>query len=683
MQTVMIVGAGKRGMAMIQIIQDSIMLDVKAVIDLKEEAPGILWAKERGIQTASDWRPFIKEKVDIIIEVTGNQEVYREIRQASGKESVLIPTSVAYMLIKLFNDKEKLISKIQKETYKYNLIFNSIDDGMVVINNDENVILLNKSAERMIGIKMEDALGKRISTIIPNGMLPRVLRTRTIESNQEVILENDLKVISTRIPIIENNGLLIGAFSVFKDISEAVHMAEQITDLKEIETKLKAIFYSSDEAISVVDEEGIGIMINPAYTRITGLTENQVIGKPATTDIAVGESVHMKVLKTRRAVRGVAMLVGPNKKEVVVNGAPVIVDGKLKGSVGIIRDVSELKNLNRELHRAKQMIRTLEAKYSFEDIIGSSEVMKIAIEQAKLAAKTPATILLRGESGTGKELFAHAIHNGSNRKFNKFIRVNCASLSETLLESELFGYEDGAFTGAKRGGKKGLFEEADNGSIFLDEIGELSLSTQVKLLRVLQESEITRVGGTQSIPLNVRIIAATNVHLEKAMVDGKFREDLYYRLNQMPIFIPPLRKRKGDLKPLCIRLIEKINQEYGRNVEGVTKKALSRLEKYDWPGNIRELDNMIRRAIIFMNYNETFIDAEHLVDSSSEVESTAIIPSEGTLTERIEEYEKLIIEKTLAKNNGNKTKSAKELGLSIRNLYYKLEKYNLANSSMK
>ena len=683
MQTVMIVGAGKRGMAMIQIIQDSIMLDVKAVIDLKEEAPGILWAKERGIETASDWRPFIEEKVDIIIEVTGNQEVYREIRQASGKESVLIPTSVAYMLIKLFNDKEKLISKIQKETYKYNLIFNSIDDGMVVINNDENVILLNKSAERMIGIKMEDALGKRISTIIPNGMLPRVLRTRTIESNQEVILENDLKVISTRIPIIENNGLLIGAFSVFKDISEAVHMAEQITDLKEIETKLKAIFYSSDEAISVVDEEGIGIMINPAYTRITGLTENQVIGKPATTDIAVGESVHMKVLKTRRAVRGVAMLVGPNKKEVVVNGAPVIVDGKLKGSVGIIRDVSELKNLNRELHRAKQMIRTLEAKYSFEDIIGSSEVMKIAIEQAKLAAKTPATILLRGESGTGKELFAHAIHNGSDRKFNKFIRVNCASLSETLLESELFGYEDGAFTGAKRGGKKGLFEEADNGSIFLDEIGELSLSTQVKLLRVLQESEITRVGGTQSIPLNVRIIAATNVHLEKAMVDGKFREDLYYRLNQMPIFIPPLRKRKGDLKPLCIRLIEKINQEYGRNVEGVTKKALSRLEKYDWPGNIRELDNMIRRAIIFMNYSETFIDAEHLVDSSSEVESTAIIPSEGTLTERIEEYEKLIIEKTLAKNNGNKTKSAKELGLSIRNLYYKLEKYNLANSSMK
>ena len=168
--------------------------------------------------------------------------------------------------------------------------------------------------------------------------------------------------------------------------------------------------------------------------------------------------------------------------------------------------------------------------------------MKIAIDQARLAAKTPATILLRGESGTGKELFAHAIHNASDRKYNKFIRVNCAALSETLLESELFGYEEGAFTGAKRGGKRGLFEEADNGSIFLDEIGELTMHIQVKLLRVLQENEITRVGGTKPISLNVRVIAATNVNLEKGMANGSFREDLYYRLNQMPIYIPALKK---------------------------------------------------------------------------------------------------------------------------------------------
>ena len=229
------------------------------------------------------------------------------------------------------------------------------------------------------------------------------------------------------------------------------------------------------------------------------------------------------------------------------------------------------------------------------------------MEQARLAAKTPATIFLRGESGTGKELFAHAIHNASDRKYNKFIRVNCAALSETLLESELFGYEEGAFTGAKRGGKRGLFEEADNGSIFLDEIGELTMNTQVKLLRVLQENEITRVGGTKPISLNVRVIAATNVNLEKGMANGSFREDLYYRLNQMPIYIPALRKHKKDIGLFCAHLIEKINQEYGRNVEGLTDAALTRLMDYDWPGNVRELDNVLRRAIIFMQYNETLI----------------------------------------------------------------------------
>ena len=180
MQTVMIVGAGKGGMAIIQIIQDSIVLDVQAVIDLKADAPGIQWAKKRGIQTGSDWRPFINRKVDMIVEVTGSEEVYRELRQVCSRETVLIPSSVAHMLIKLFKDKEKLISKIQKETYKYNLIFNSVNDGMIVINNDENIVLLNHSAEKLIGIDRNKALGKHISQVVPMSELPRVLRTRTI-----------------------------------------------------------------------------------------------------------------------------------------------------------------------------------------------------------------------------------------------------------------------------------------------------------------------------------------------------------------------------------------------------------------------------------------------------------------------------------------------------------------------
>ena len=489
--------------------------------------------------------------IDIIIEATGQDEVFNELLNNSTNQQVLIPASVAFVVVKLFDDKTELMKKSQNDSYKHNLIFNSTNDGMIVIDKEERIMILNKSAEKMIGIQKNEGIGKPITDIISASLLPRVLRTRRTECNQELLLNNGLKIISTRIPIIDEHDHLIGGIAIFKDITEAVGLAEQITDLREVQTKLQAIFTSSDEAISVVDEHGYGIMVNPAYTRITGLTEEQVIGMPATTDISEGESVHMKVLLTRRAVRGVQMRVGTNKKEVIVNGAPIIVDGKLKGSVCVIHDVSEIKNLNRELNRARQIIRTLEAKYSFADIIGTSEEIKIAIEQASLAAKTPATILLRGESGTGKELFAHAIHDASDRKYNKFIRVNCAALSESILESELFGYEEGAFSGAKRGGKKGLFEEANNGSIFLDEIGELTINTQAKLLRVLQEHEITRVGGTQAISLNVRVIAATNINLEKGMVNGSFREDLYYRLNRMPIQIPPLRKRKEDIESLC------------------------------------------------------------------------------------------------------------------------------------
>lgn len=572
------------------------------------------------------------------------------------------------------------------ESMIHELIFNSTNDGMIVINNDEKIILYNKSAEKIIGEIDSDVIGKHIHEVIPLSGLPRVLRTRRIETNQEIRLNNGRKIISTRLPIIDENGRLNGALSVFKDITEAVRLAEEITNLKEVETKLQAIFNSSDEAISVVDENGRGMMINPAYTRITGLTESQIIGKPATTDIAEGESVHMKVLKTRRAVRGVSMKVGPNRKEVIVNGAPVIVDGKLKGSIGVIRDVSEIQALSRELHKARQIIRTLEAKYTFEDIIGTAAEMKTAIEQAKLAAKTPATILLRGESGTGKEMFAHAIHDESERKYNKFIRVNCAALSESLLESELFGYEEGAFSGARRGGKKGLFEEAQNGSIFLDEIGDLPLNTQVKLLRVLQENEIMRVGGTKSIPLNVRVIAATNVNLEKGMLNGSFREDLYYRLSRMPIYIPPLRERKDDIKPLAMRLIEKMNQEYGRNVEGLTNAAHTRLLEYHWPGNVRELENILGRAMIFMNKSEMLIDENHLHNMTNGLSSVKKkqenVDANRTLSERMDEFEKKIIIEALKQHNGNKTLTAKSLGLSVRNLYYKLEKYHLANNDV-
>jgi PAS domain S-box-containing protein len=687
MQTVMIVGAGKGGTAILKILLESDMLNVTAVVDRNVDAPGILLAKKNGIRTSTNWFPILSEKMDIVIEVTGDNSVFQTLRKDKSKNTILIPGSVAYLISKLLEEKEELVWKHQNESYQHDLIFNSINDGMVVIDQNGKIILFNRRAEEMMDVKKENVIGKTVTEVIIDSRLPNILESRRIEENQEMILENGRKIITTRIPIIEENGTLIGAFAVFKDITEIVNLAEEITDLKEIQTMLQAIIQSSDEAISVVNEMGQGILINPAYTRITGLTQDEVIGQPATADISEGESMHMKVLQTRRAVRGVAMRVGPKKREVIVNVAPVIVKGKLKGSVGVIHDMSEIKSLSRELNRARQIIRTLEAKYTFLDIIGRSEEMVLAIEQAKLGAKTPATVLLRGESGTGKELFAHAIHNESDRKYNKFIRVNCAAISESLLESELFGYEEGAFSGARRGGKTGLFEEANNGSIFLDEIGELSANTQAKLLRVLQEREVLRVGGTKPVSINVRIIAATNVNLEKGIAKGSFREDLYYRLNRMPIQIPPLRNRKEEIPLLCDRLVQKINRDYGRNVEGVTDSAMEQLLKYDWPGNVRELENILGRAIIFMNYYETFIDIQHLPELKNKTEKkelpTFSSDSQGKpLSEMLELYEGRIILQTLNRLNGNKTLTAKTLGLSVRNLYYKLEKYQLENNSM-
>ncbi|WP_064091597.1 sigma-54 interaction domain-containing protein [Rossellomorea aquimaris] len=688
MQEVLIIGGGKGGTAILRILHEVSLMKVIGVVDLNNNAPGIKMAMELGIPYGDDWKPLLNESVDIVIDVTGDQRVFEEVREKRGKSTVIIPGSVAFLISKLLEEKEDLIHQLTSESFKRDLIFNSTDDGMVGIDDKGNVMLFNKSAERMIGKEQEHALGVHISEVVPESKLTTTLETRRTEINQEVLLHNGLKIISNRIPMITETDEIIGAFSVFKDITEVVNLAEEITNLKEIQTMLEAIIHSSDDAISVVDEEGKGILINPAYTRITGLSQEEVIGKPATADISEGESIHLKVLQTRRAIRGTKMRVGPKRKEVIVNVAPIIVNGKLKGSVGVIHDMSEIQSLTQELDRARRIIRTLEAKYMFEDIIGDSEEMNLAVEQAKLGAKTPATVLLRGESGTGKELFAHAIHNASNRKFNKFLRVNCAALSESLLESELFGYEEGAFSGAKRGGKRGLFEEANNGSIFLDEIGELSANTQAKLLRVLQENEIVRVGGTKSIQINVRVIAATNVNLEKGIADGSFREDLYYRLNRMPIQIPPLRNRKSDIPLITEQLITKINQDYGRNVEGVTKDAMMKLMNYHWPGNVRELENVLGRAIIFMKYNEINIDSNHLppLESVSKVNQpqlSSTFDRKGDLATQLEQFEKNIITQVLEQNKGNKTATAKELNVSVRNLYYKIDKYNLEKNSVK
>ncbi|WP_282019874.1 sigma-54 interaction domain-containing protein [Planomicrobium okeanokoites] len=680
MQKVLIIGGGAGGSALLEMLRDSENLEMVGIADINPAAPALELAKELGISIRKSYTDFQKNDFDIVINVSGSNEVQRQLENYFPVSTVIIPGSIANFIVKLINEKEHFIKKLSGESHKQNIIFNSIEEGMIGIDRSSHIIFMNRSASRMLEKDSREVIGKHIHELISTSELPRIYETGRVELNRELQLKNGLKIVTSRFPMIDENGEIIGAFAVFQDITEVVSLAEEITDLKEIQTMLQAIIQSSDDAISVVDENGYGLLVNPAYTRITGLHMDDVIGQPASADISEGESMHLRALQTRKPVRGVNLKVGPANREVIVNVAPIIVDNILKGSVGVIHDTTEIRSLMKELDRARSIIRTLESKYTFDDIIGLSPEMQLSLQQAKLAAQTPVTVLLRGESGTGKELFAHAIHSASDRKYNKFVRVNCAALSEELLESELFGYEEGAMPGVKSGEKKGLFEEANNGSIFIDEIGELSPAIQSKLLRVLQEHETLRIGGATPVPVNVRVIASTNANMEKALLDGTFREDLYYRLNRMPILIPPLRSRKQDIPRIVDRLLMKLNQEYGRNVESITDKALQLLRLYDWPGNVRELENVISRAMIFMNINEKILTEKNLplnMIKAAETKNEVAIESGSPLQEQLDTVERGILQRALEQHKGNKSKTAKALDVSLRTLYYKLEKFGL------
>ncbi|TKI55921.1 PAS domain S-box protein [Brevibacillus antibioticus] len=683
MHKLLIVGAGRGGTALLRMLNQMDRLQVVAVVDQRPDAPGILLAQSLGIPVDEDYRPYLDEDLDVILEATGDLGEYEHLRQLKKDKTVLIPGTFTRIVMKLIRERDKLIAVLMQNQRERETMLNSTHDAIIGVNRQGIITLFNKAAERLMGIEASEVLDTKVSERIPNTRLHIVLKTGSPELNQEQVLPNQTRIITNRVPVRNDRGEVVGAVAIFRDITEIMALAEEVTNLKDLQSMLQAIIQSSDEAISVVDQYGNGLLINKAYTRLTGYSQDDIIGKPATVDISEGDSMHMQVLKTKKAVRGVPMKLGPKRKDVVVNVAPVVVDGELKGSVGVIHDVSEFKRLSEELEKARRIIRNLEAKYSFADIIGYSEPMQQAIEQAKKAASTPATVLLRGESGTGKELFAHAIHNASERKYNQFIRVNCAAISESLLESELFGYEEGAFTGARRGGKRGLFEEASGGTIFLDEIGELSMSMQVMLLRVLQEREVVRVGGTKPINIDVRVIAATHVNLEAAIGAGRFREDLFYRLHVVPIHIPPLRQRLEDIKPIAMHLLRKANLEYGRNVEELQEETLQMLLSYHWPGNVRELENVLGRAMIHMRINERIIMPEHLPPLerrivSTKKEETQHESSTGTtLKEAVEKAERQHILRELAAAKGNRTLAAKRLGIAIRSLYYKMEKLGI------
>ena len=327
----------------------------------------------------------------------------------------------------------------------------------------------------------------------------------------------------------------------------------------------------------------------------------------------------------------------------------------------------------RLLHENEALRDELRGRHDFSNIVGTSGPMRQVYEQVAQVARPNTTVLIRGESGTGKELIAHALHYNSLRAKKPFVKVNCAALPETLIESELFGYERGAFTGAQ-GRKKGRFELAEGGTLFLDEIGDLNLATQVKLLRVLQEREFERLGGTETIKVNVRLIAATNSDLERAIAESRFRGDLYYRLNVFTIFVPPLRDRKSDILLLADHFLEKYALEHGKNIKRISTPAIDMLASYHWPGNVRELENTIERAVLVCEGD--VVHGHHLPPTLQTAESSGTVVR-ASLQEAVDAYEKDMIMDALKTTRGNCAKAARLLNTTERIVNYKVRKYEI------
>jgi PAS domain S-box-containing protein len=444
----------------------------------------------------------------------------------------------------------------------------------------------------------------------------------------------------------------------------------------------ESIINTAYEWIVVVDTDAKIVFISDSYCEFLGVTREEAIGRPVQ-EIIENTRMHI-IVKTGKTeiVDNIQRIKG---NDMVANRFPIFQDGKVIGAVGkvIFRNTKEMNALAAKVGRLaielefyrNELERASTAKYQFDQIIGETPIINDVKELAKRAAKSHSTVLITGESGTGKELFAHAIHHASLRSHKPFIKINCAAIPENLLESELFGYAEGAFTGAKKGGKPGKFELANQGTLFLDEIGEMPLSMQSKLLRVLQEMEVERVGGNQPISIDVRIIAATNTKIEEAVERGDFRQDLYYRLNIVRLEIPALRQRMEDIPLLIQRLLEKLNQEFGHIVSEVSPEAMAVLLQHDWPGNVRELENVLERAI---NVVDGFkIEAEHLPYYLKNKGKTKSSMAKLNLKEIMEDVEKEALQHALSLAGGNRYKAAELLGISKTSLYDKLKKYRI------
>jgi len=465
-----------------------------------------------------------------------------------------------------------------------------------------------------------------------------------------------------------------------ESISMALREAQELVAVRRREKakaeQFKAILDFTYEGIIATDAEGKISLVNPAAEKILGKSKTSLLNQPAGN---VLPSLALKrVQEQGKPLLGELHRVGNSM--VVHNLVPVITNNETTGTVITFQDAGHLQAVENKVRR-ELYLKGHVAQHTFEDIITCSPIMKKVINQAKQFAQAEAAVVVTGETGTGKEMLVQSIHNASLRKDGPFVAVNCAAVPENLLESELFGYEEEAFTGARRGGKKGLFELAHNGTIFLDESGELPLKLQARLLRVLQEKAIIRVGGDRVIPVNVRIIASTHRNLEEDVEKGTFRQDLYYRLNVLRLLLPPLRERKDDIPLLIDRLLEKICSKTNKARPIITDEVLQIFNAYHWPGNVRELENMLERLVVLKGGLQVTPEdiggiKGILEDKMKNKETSGSVHIE--LKGSMEDMEKEIVCKTLELTGYNKEETCKKLGISQTTLWRKLKKWDIA-----
>lgn len=561
----------------------------------------------------------------------------------------------------------------KKLTVKPEVILSSMRNGVIVVDKQMKVLLMNAAAQQLLNLAGEEYYGKEIRRFIPNTEVQKVLESG--ESTLGVKMDiNGLACMVNRTPMYQD-GQLTGVVCVIQDISQMEHYR---TLLKNME---KIIEFSTD-GIYVVNTEGRTLFVNSAYEKITGFKKEELIGNHMAELMQQGyfdQSVSLLVLKEKKQISILQKIGG--KKDVIVTGSPVFDEaGEIQMVVTSVRDITQLNELTKELLKAKSFSEMSHNRFSYsvegtdEKVVFKSRKMKEIIEKVKQVSAFPTSILLTGQSGTGKEVIANLIHNVSDRKDKPFIKVNCGAIPEQLLESELFGYEKGAFTGARQEGKIGLLELADRGTVLLDEVSELPLSLQVKLLRVLQEKKIQRIGGTKVKQLDIRIISATNKHLKELVERGEFREDLYYRLQVVEFHIPSLKERPEDIEILIDYFFLYYCRLYNiKKILAPETKAI--LQNYHWPGNVRELRNLAESMVVSV--------------PSVTIEPADLPPhfhhhfpykSSTGLKQQMEQFEKKIIFDALEKHSSIR-KAADFLGVDHSTIVKKLKKWKKESSA--